>query len=71
MPFSSNGTLTISHTFRELVLCNTVDADFVRRDTGVRGRLARALNRTAEAIARGYVGGLAVDVHGPGPGERE
>ena len=50
MPFNSDGTLTIPHTFQELALGNTVDADFVRRNAGVRTRLASALDRAAEAI---------------------
>ena len=52
MPFSSDGRLTIPHTFQELALGNAVDADFVRRNAGVRRRLARALDRTAEAMPK-------------------
>ena len=50
IPFSSDEILTIPHTFQELALGNTVDADFVRRNAGVRRHLARVLNCTAGAM---------------------
>ena len=52
IPFSADGLLTIPQTFQALALGNTVDADLVRRNAGIRGRLASALDRTAEAVPK-------------------